>query len=201
MKDQIKEILESEEFDSATKTDKIAKIIGEQTVIKSKYNEKIAELDLAKSEKESINEQLETIKTNSMTQEEKNKKQEEMAKSREAELSKKINRIDAIEIFANAGVKKEVYDSLIDDLVSEDSEKTKIRVQKIAEQFVKQVEDTTTLVKQQLMKETPRPGSTQDKDPGDGNITKEQFAKMGGFERTELRKTSPELFEQLASTN
>lgn len=197
MKEKIKTILESEELDASSKTDAIAKIIGEETVIKSKYNEKNAELILEREAKENISKELENVKASTMTDAERIKKQEEVSKTREKEFLLKSNRLDAKDIFVSAGLKEEEYKDIIDDYISEDAELTKKRVTGFVDLLNKTKETTTTKVREELLKSTPRPDAGGQ--PGKKELTKEDFAKMSGFEKTDLFRTNKELFDKLTA--
>lgn len=197
MKDQIKEILDNAELDSENKTEQIAKLIGEQTVIKSKYNDKIAELRAKETELNSLQSEYDTLKTSTMSDSEKAKKQEDLIKAKEVELSRKINTVTAKELLANAGFAEKDYKDIInlEDYVSEDAEMSNKRVNSIVELLTKTKETTTTKVKEDLLKNTPKPNINNE--PQTKEITKEDFKKMSGEERATLFRENKEMFEKL----
>ena len=201
MKEQIKEILDNEELDSANKTEQIAKLVGEQTVIKSKYNDKVSELRAKETELGSLQSEYDTLKTSTMSDSEKTKKQEDVIKQKEVELSRKINTVTARELLANAGFAEKDYKDIInlEDYVSEDAEISSKRVNSIVELLTKTKETTTTQVKEDILKNTPKPNA------GQGTITKEiskdDFKKMNGAERATLFTDNKELFEKLTKEN
>lgn len=201
MKDQIKEILDNEELDSANKTEQIAKLIGEQTVIKSKYNDKVAELRTKETEYSSLQSEYDTLKTSTMSDSEKTKKLEDTIKAKEIELSRKINTVTARELLANAGFAEKDYKDIInlEDYVSEDAEMSSKRVNSIVELLTKTKETTTTQVKEDIMKNTPKPNA------GQATITKEiskdDFKKMNGEERAKLFTENREVFDKLTQEN
>ena len=197
MKEQIKEILDNEELDSSSKTEEIAKIIGENTVVKSKYNDKVTELRKKESDLSSLNEQYETLKTSTMSDAEKSQKAEETIKAREKEFLLKSNRLDAERAFIKAGFSEEDYKDMINDYVSEDAEMTNKRITNVIDLFKKTKEVTTTQVKEDILKSTPKP-AVQDPTKVSTTITKDEFSKMSAWDRSELYKTNKTLFEELS---
>lgn len=199
MKEQIKEILDNAELDSENKTEQIAKIIGENTVVKSKYNDKIAELRNKETEYNSLLGEFDVLKNSTLSESEKAKKQEEIIIQKERELSKKINIVTAREALAKAGLVEEDYkDSFnLDDYVSEDAEISLKRVNSIVDLLTKTKESTATKIKEQMLKGTPRPEGGEE--PKAKELTKEQFKAMSGIERANLFKENQELFEKLSS--
>ena len=196
MKEQFKIVLENEELDSAAKIEEIARIVGEQTVIKSKFNENSTKLKTAESELDKVNQELEAMKTSNMTDSEKIAKAEKLANEKEIEFTKRINRLDAEKTLMAAGLKEEDYGDLIDNLISEDAESTNKRIVGISELLTKQKEKVENTTKEDLLKKTPRP-EDGGKAP-DGKMSKEEFRKLGGWERAELYRTDQALFEELA---
>lgn len=198
MKEQFQTILENEELDNEKKVEEIAKIVGEQTIIKSKYNETLSKLKALESEKSTIAEELETLKTNSMTQEERLAKQEQLAKQREVEFAIKTNKLEAEKTLNKAGLKEEDYKELIDGLISEDAETTAKRIEGISKLLQNQKELVTNSTKEELLKSTPRPDETNVNNSD--VLTKEQFKKMSGWERAELYKSNKDLFDKLTNS-
>jgi len=195
MKEQFKTILDNEELDSKSKVEEIARIVGEQTVIKSKFNEVNTKLQTLESEKESISSELDTIKNSNMTNEQKLAKQEELAKEEKTKYSKLINKAQAEKLLGKAGLKEEDYADILDDLISEDADSTAKRVQGIAKILESQKVKVTDATKEDLLKDTPRPNEEQKN--ANGIITKEVFNNMDGNDRVKLFKENRELFNQL----
>ena len=197
MKEQIREILDNEELDNENKTTEIAKIIGQETVIKSKYNDKVAELRAKEAELSKVSEEYETLKTSSMTDTEKAQKAEQSLKEKERDFLIKSNKLDAERMFVGAGIGKEDYESILDDYVSEDATLTSKRISNVIDLLSKTKEVTKTEVTENIIKGTPKPNtSTSNPNP---ELTKDDFKKMSGFERAELYKTNKEVFDKLSN--
>lgn len=197
MKEQIKEILENESLDIENKTTEIAKVIGQETVVKSKYNDKVAELRAKEAELSKVSEEIETIKTSSMTDTEKTQKLEQSLKEKERDFLIKSNKLDAERMFVKAGISREDYENILDDYVSEDATITSKRITNVIDLLTKTKEVTKTEVTENIIKGTPKPNTTTTNP--NPEITKEDFSKMSGLERTELYKTNKDLFEKLSN--
>ena len=195
MKEQFQAILENEEFDSKSKVEEIARIVGEQMVIKSKYNETLTKFKDKESELEKTTQELETIRNNSLTDSEKIANAAKAAQEMKIEYAKKINRLDAEKQFISAGLAEDDYKSLIDNLISEDAESTANRIAGISELLKKQKEQAINQTKEELLKDTPRPKDTNAPQPT--KLSKEEFVKMSGWEKSELFKNDRELFDEL----
>lgn len=137
----------------------------------------------------------EALKGVNQTAEEKAQKEMEKALNLQKEFTAKMNRADAISILAGGGFAEAEYSTFIDDIVSEDAEKTKRIATSYATNRKAIADATEKTVKADLMQGmTPPPAGT-----GGTTLTKEQFKGMGYKEQAEVFTTNPTLFNQLNS--
>ena len=104
-----------------------------------------------------------------------------------------MNRADAISVLVGAGFTEQEYSTFIDDIVSDDSDRTKRIATSYATTRKAVAEATEKGVKADLLQGmTPPPVGT-----GGATISKEQFKGMSYNERAELFTTNPTLYNQL----
>lgn len=142
-----------------------------------------------------IEKEFETLKGVNQTAEEKAQKEMEKALKLQKDFTVKMNKADAISILAGAGYAEAEYSAFIDDIVSEDADKTK----RIATSYAttrKAVADAAGKQKEAdlLQGMTPPPAGS-----GGTTITKEQFKNMSYQQMAELKASNPALFTQLNS--
>ena len=113
------------------------------------------------------------------------------AETAKMEFAKKSNRLDAEKILVDAGLTEEDYKDLIDDLISDDSERTKSMAMSLAAMVTKQKETAIQKTKEQLMDGTPNPGGN----PNDGD--KETSAEKAAKALAEAQKASSNTTESV----
>lgn len=109
---------------------------------------------------------------------------------KEKEISKKANRIEAINILAEANIPKVHYEKFIDLLVNDDAEATMSNVQNFVDAFNSTREDITNQIKSQYSN-VPKP-----KTGANGTLTKDDFDKMGYGEKIKFKEENPELYKE-----
>lgn len=138
--------------------------------------------------------QAEFEKTSMMTAEElaKEKMQEQLSQisSREKEIQRKANLLEAKDLLSDAGVPKSHYTKFIDLLVSEDDVVTKDNVSNFVDMFNQTKVELETEIKSNISK-IPPPETGKDKP-----ITKDDFNKMSYARKLDLKTKNPELYRQ-----
>jgi len=110
---------------------------------------------------------------------------------REAEIAKRANRLEAQNLFVEAGVKKDDYSKFIDILVSDSVESTTNNVNNFIDTF----KNTRSEIEAQLKKELSIIKAPDVNTEGDKGVTKEMFDKMSTQEKIDLKKKAPKLVE------
>lgn len=111
--------------------------------------------------------------------------------SKEREIKRKANLIDAKDMLANAEIPKSQYEKVITMLVSDDDEATKTNVQNFINVFNETKNDIEAKVKAQFST-IPSPNQ------GDGTkvVTKKDFINMKYGEKMAFKETHPELYKE-----
>lgn len=132
-----------------------------------------------------------------MTAEEKLAALEKQAKDREIEFTMKSNRLDAQAIFVEAGCfDADEVTELVNQVTSEDAEKTKANAQKIVETVQKQRAAVEQATKDALLKGNPKPAGGGG--AGDGvPTTIKDFLELPESEQLALKEANPGLLSQL----
>lgn len=111
--------------------------------------------------------------------------------TREKEILKKANLIDAKDMLANAEVPKSQYEKVITMLVSEDAELTKTNV----ENFINVFNETKTEIENKVKAQysnIPQPKQGN----GDKVVSAEDFKKMSYTDKMKFKETNPELYKE-----
>ncbi len=199
MKDKIKEILEGlgiEDVDGTTDT--IAKEIALLTVPKNKYNDISERLKNVQAEKTEIELELENVRTQNMTDEEKRAKEQAEFEKQKKELSVELNKVKAREVFKNANIDDDKIEELLGKVVSDNEETTLELANSFADILKTQVEDTKKTIESDLLSNTPKPDvKSQPNEPE--KVTKEDFLRMSYSDKKKLFSTDKEQYNQLMS--
>lgn len=133
----------------------------------------------------------EYVEKANMTAEQKFEETLKQIAQREADLAKRTNRLNAQNMFVEAGVQKDDYSKFIDILVSDNAELTTTNVNNFIETFKNtQTEIETRLKKQLSIVKAP------DVNPeGNKGITKETFDKLSMPEKLALKQKDPTLVQ------
>ena len=117
--------------------------------------------DKTASELARLKKELKELQEKNMTAEEKLKLELEKAAEAQAQYKRELAKLRAREIFVTAGLSEEDYTPLIDIVVSEDEEVTKVRAKSMVDVIASQKKAVEKTVKAELLKGTPKP------EPGD----------------------------------
>lgn len=137
--------------------------------------------------------ELKELQEESMTAEEKLKLELEKATEAQAKYAKELSKLRATEIFVTAGLSEEDYTPLIDIVVSEDEEVTKVRAKSMVDVIASQRKAVEKTVKAELLKDTPKP------EPGDPSkgVTLDSFRKMSLMDKQKFAMENPELYQSI----
>ena len=137
--------------------------------------------------------ELKELQEKSMTAEEKLKLELEKAAEAQAKYAKELSKLRATEIFVTAGLSEEDYTPLIDIVVSEDEEVTKVRAKSMVDVIASQKKAVEKTVKAELLKGTPKPEPGEPFKP----MTLEEFRKMSLMEKQRFARENPELYQEI----
>ena len=110
--------------------------------------------------------------------------------SKEKDILRRANKLEALEKLNGAGVPKTAYEKLLDKLIDEDLESTNANIDSFIGVFNETKTSLETEIKKRFSNITPPITGTG----GTDEITKEQFVKMGYQQKLELKQTNPELY-------
>lgn len=159
LKEYLNEAIEDKEV-----VDEILSKVGESFIPKSVHrktldeNEQFSNL-ISEKEKE-----LEQLKIENMTKEEKYNYQLEQAEKIKREYTLKSNQLEVEQLFAESGIDRDVYGKFVDVIVGEDLDASKTKAQDIIETLNGFKENTVNQTKEQLLKDTPTPKAGDNKD-------------------------------------
>lgn len=110
--------------------------------------------------------------------------------SRELEIRKRANKLEARDMLSEAQIPKSQYDKVIGMLVSDDEAITKANVQGFIEMFTSTKTELETKIKSEFSNiPKPKVGS------GDGTLSKDDFIKMPYAQKLLLKQTNPEVYK------
>jgi len=127
--------------------------------------------DKTASELAKVKKELKDLQESTMTADEKLKAELEKATTAQLTYKKELSKLRAKEIFVSAGLTEADYSSILDAVVSEDEETTKVRAKSMVDLISAQKAAVEKAVKAELLKGTPKPPA------GDGGDTGEAFEK------------------------
>lgn len=143
------------------KLEQVKKLVGSNFVPTSRLTEEKeklkGELATIAEEKNSILSEYEEFKKSKMTDTEKETQKILQQEKELKETKTLLGKLEASAIFADAGFKKEDYEGLLDTIVQTDPAKTKSFAQQLVQNLVKQQEDITNKVKEEIIKGTTKP--------------------------------------------
>jgi len=127
--------------------------------------------DKTASELAKVKKELKELQETTMTADEKLKAEMEKATNAQLTYMKELSKLRAKEIFVSAGLTEADYSSILDAVVSEDEETTKVRAKSMVDLISAQKAAVEKAVKAELLKGTPKPPA------GDGGNTGGAFEK------------------------
>jgi len=149
--------------------------------------------DKTASELARLKKELKELQEKNMTAEEKLKLELEKAAESQAQYKRELSKLRAREIFVTAGLSEEDYTPLIDIVVSEDEEVTKVRAKSMVDVIAAQKKAVEKTVKAEFLKGTPKP------EPGDPSkgMTLDDFRKMSLMDKQRFARENPELYQSI----
>lgn len=149
--------------------------------------------DKTASELARVKKELKELQEKNMTAEEKLKLELEKAAESQAQYKRELAKLRATEIFVAAGLTEDDYKTLLDIVVSEDEEATKVRAKSMVDVIASQKKAVEKTVKAELLKGTPKP------EPGDPSkgVTLEDFRKMSLMDKQKFAMENPELYQSI----
>lgn len=111
--------------------------------------------------------------------------------SKEQEIKRRANQLEAKSMLADADVPKSHYEKFIAMLVSDDEELTKSNVQNFIDMFNSTKSEIETKVKSEFSK-VPPPNTGA----GNEGVTKADFDKMGYADKMKFKMTNPEQYKE-----
>ena len=149
--------------------------------------------DKTASELARVKKELKELQEKNMTAEEKLKLELEKAAEAQAQYKRELAKVRATEIFVAAGLTEDDYKTLLDIVVSEDEEETKVRAKSMVDVIASQKKAVEKAVKAELLKGTPKPEPGAPFKP----MTLEDFRKMSLMEKQRFARENPELYQEL----
>ena len=101
-----------------------------------------------------------------MTDEEKQAEQAKLMQEQYQKANLTISRMYAENTFAKAGIKEDDYKGILDNIVTEDPDKTKGLAETICSAMLKQKQDIEKSIKDKIIKGTKTPPAGNDNDSG-----------------------------------
>ena len=150
--------------------------------------------DKTASELARVKKELGELKNNNLTGEEKVNAAIAAADARANEYSVKLNRLEVEKLFIADGLTEAEYADLIEDIVSEDAEKTMKLAKSLLTVVKGQKSAAEKAVRAELLKKTPKPPAG---DPGNESMTMEKFRKLSPKERLDFSVSNPEEYKKL----
>ena len=150
--------------------------------------------DKTASELAKVKKELLELKNNNLTGEDKVNAAIAAAELKEKEFTVKLNRLEVERLFVADGLTEKDYADIIDDIVSEDSDKT----MKLAKNLLSVVKTQKTAAEKalrtELLNKTPKTPPTADPDKP---MTIAEFRKMTPAERYQFSVEKPEEYKKL----
>lgn len=150
--------------------------------------------DKTASELAKVKKELGELKNNSLSDEEKVNAAIAAADARANEYSAKLNRLEVEKLFMTDGLAEADYADLIEDIVSEDSEKTMKLAKSLLTVVKNQKSAAEKAIRAELLKKTPKPPAGE---PGGDEMTLDKFRKLSPKERYDFSVNNPEEYKKL----
>lgn len=197
MDEELSKILEDEKLDNNAKSEAIKKIVGDKYVPTKKYSDDVVSV---KNENEQLKESIKVkdteiagYKDSQLTEEQRKQKESEDIANMKKELAIEKSQIQAEKILSKAITDEKELASLVKDIAKEDVESTKILAQNIVNTINKQKEAAEARVKEELIKDTPKPSGGEKNNA----ITKEEFNKLSYNEQVKYKTENPDRYREL----
>ena len=169
MEEELGSILENAELTNEAKQEAIKAFIGKSFVSNEQYSKIKTQQTEQNEAYKALKAEFDTFKESKMSDEE---KQAEASKKMQEQYQKAnltISKMYAENTFAKAGFKEDDYKDILDNIVSEDTDKTKGLAETICATMLKQKADIEKAVKDKIIKGQTPPPAGNDNDQGSGN--------------------------------
>ena len=195
MEEELGEILENAELDNEAKQKAIKALVGKSFVSNEQYNKIKKEQTKQDEDYKALKTEFDTFKESKMSDEE---KQEEATRKMQEQYEKAnltISKMYAENTFTKAGFKEDDYKDILDNIVSEDTEKTKELAKTICASMLRQKADIEKTMKDKIIKGQTPPPAGNDNNKGSGDeienykklyqeaVEKNDFPKMAMYTR------------------
>lgn len=161
------------ELDDNAKAEAIKAMVGKSFVPTTKYNAEKANTKTQLDAYNALKTEFETFKQSKMTDEEKQAEQAKLMREQYQKANLTISKMYAENTFAKAGIKEEDYKGILENIVTEDPEKTKGLAETICNAMLKQKADVEKSLKDNIIKNTKTPPAGNDNNTGsESNLEK-----------------------------
>ena len=150
--------------------------------------------DKTASELAKVKKELGELKNDNLTGEEKVNAAIAAADARANEYSMKLNRLEVEKLFMADGLTEADYADLIEDIVSEDADKTLKLAKSLLAVVKSQKSAAEKSIRAELLKKTPKPPAGE---PGNDGMTMDKFRKLSPKERYDFSVSNPEEYQKL----
>lgn len=141
-------------------------MVGKGFVPTAKYNAEKANTKTQLDAYNALKTEFETFKESKMTDEEKQAEQAKQMQEQYQKANLTISRMYAENTFAKAGIKEDDYKGILDNIVTEDPEKTKGLAETICNAMLNQRQQVEKALKDKIVKNTKTPPAGNDNDGG-----------------------------------
>lgn len=200
------EVLNNESLvDNESRAEALRKALATLVMPKDKFNDlskRLQNLEAEKNVLQATNSDLQSkyddLRTKNMTADEKAKEELEQLKRDKETVARQLSEIAIEKVLTQSGINSETYGdeeykSLVNDLVSDTPDNSKVKADNFIKIFNKQKELVEKETTSNLLKNTPTPQTGAD---GGQGVTKEDFDKMTYSEMMNFMKESPELYAE-----
>ena len=195
MEEELGSILENAELDNEAKQEAIKTLVGKSFVSNEQYNKVKAKQTKQDEAYKALKTEFDTFKESKMSDEEKQAEASKRIQEQYQKANLTISKMCAENTFAKAGFKEDDYKDILDNIVSEDTEKTKGLAETICASMLKQKSDIEKAVKDKIIKNQTPPPAGNDNNKGSGDeldnlknlyqeaVKKNDFPKMAMYTR------------------
>lgn len=171
MDEELAKILANGELDETGKAQAIKTLVGNSFVPMAKFKE---EKESSQTAYNQLKTEYDEYKQSKMTDDEKKAEKERITQENLRNANLKISKMTAENAFAKAGFKEEDYSAILEGIIQEDAEKTKLLAETICNTMLKQKKLAEEGLKDKILKNTKTPPAGNDNSSTDGDVEKYQ---------------------------
>ncbi len=195
MDEELGSILENAELSNEAKQEAIKTLVGKSFVSNDQYNKAKAKQTEQVNAYNALKAEFDTFKESKMSDEEKQAEASRKMQEQYQKANLTNSKMYAENTFAKAGFKEDDYKDILDNIVSEDTDKTKGLAETICASMLKQKADIEKAMKDKIIKGQTPPPAGNDNDKGSGDdienlknlyqeaVAKNDFPKMAYYTR------------------